>query len=334
MDAARLEALLARFPAQTVLVVGDYFLDKYLDLDPALSEPSLETGLEAYQVVGVRNYAGAAGTVVNNLRALEVNVLALGVVGDDGEAADLRRCLDRVGAHSQGLIAAPGRFTPTYLKPMLGQGGGPARELNRLDTKNRTPLPADLEARVIAGLSATLPQVQAVVIADQVSEDGCGVITGRVRAALSELAQAHPNVTFLADSRERIGLFRDVIVKPNAREAQRATGLDDLVQAGQALRQRTRRPVAVTDGDRGMVVFEADDPQRVPGLGVTGPIDIVGAGDSALAGMAAALCAGASLVEAALVANLAASITIQQLGVTGTASRAQVRSRFAEISGG
>src|SRR5262249_41460253 len=80
MDRARLQSLLDAFPRHTVLVVGDFFLDKYLDIDAALSEPSLETGLEAYQVVGVRTYPGAAGTVANNLRALEVNVVALSVV--------------------------------------------------------------------------------------------------------------------------------------------------------------------------------------------------------------------------------------------------------------
>ena len=79
----RLRALLDHFPSATVLVVGDFFLDKYLDLDPRLSEPSLETGLDAYQVVGVRTYPGAAGTVVNNLRALDVNVRVLGVIGED-----------------------------------------------------------------------------------------------------------------------------------------------------------------------------------------------------------------------------------------------------------
>src|SRR6185369_11173199 len=91
MEPARLRQLLDRFPAATVLVVGDFFLDKYLDIDPRLSEPSLETGLEAYQVVGVRSYPGAAGTVVNNLRALDVGVRVLGVIGDDGEGDDLLR---------------------------------------------------------------------------------------------------------------------------------------------------------------------------------------------------------------------------------------------------
>ncbi|HZY88675.1 MAG TPA: carbohydrate kinase, partial [Gemmataceae bacterium] len=67
---AVVEQVLGRLPALTIAVVGDLFLDRYLDLDAALTEPSLETGLDAYQVVGVRPGPGAAGTVVNNLVAL------------------------------------------------------------------------------------------------------------------------------------------------------------------------------------------------------------------------------------------------------------------------
>jgi rfaE bifunctional protein kinase chain/domain len=339
MDAARLRRLLDGFSASTILVVGDFFLDKYLDIDPRLSEPSLETGLEAYQVVGVRTYPGAAGTVVNNLRELEVNVVVLGVIGEDGEGDDLLRGLARIGVDGSSLIRSAAHFTPTYLKPMLASEAPPARELNRLDTKNRLPLPADIEAQVINRLRQLLMSVQAcvqgVIVSDQVSEPNCGVITNRVRGALSELARSVPAVIFAADSRERIGEFRDVIVKPNAREAARATGLAGIpsagvLAAGRELRRRTGRPVVVTDGQQGAFVFDQDGEQHVPAIPVAGPIDVVGAGDSVMAGLVAALCAGASLAEAALVGNLAASITIQQLGTTGTASRAQVLARFEE----
>jgi rfaE bifunctional protein kinase chain/domain len=332
MDQSRLCALLDPFPRHTVLVVGDYFLDKYLEIDPALSEPSLETGLEAYQVVGVRSSPGAAGTVVNNLRALDVNVVALSVVGEDGEAADLRRGLASNGVDLSGLISAPGRFTPTYLKPMWGFGGV-ARELNRIDTKNRRPQPAEIEDQVIAVLEGLAPRAQAVVICDQVSQLNCGVITERVRAAVSRLAAAHPQIVFVADSRERIGLYRNVMLKPNAREARRATGLDKLAAAGEALRRSAGRPVVVTDGDQGAYVFSAEGQQHVPAITVTGPLDIVGAGDSAMAGIVSALCGGASPAEAALMGNLVASLTIQQLGTTGTASREQVMERFEEAAG-
>jgi len=333
MDADRLQSLLGRFPGVTVLVVGDFFLDKYLDIDPTLSEPSLETGLEAYQVTRVRRYAGAAGTVANNLRALGVNVLALGVIGVDGEGDDLRRALGRVGVAGDTLIASPERHTPTYLKPMLQTGGEPARELNRFDTKNRLPLAAELEAEVVARLRRLLPKVQGVVISDQVSEPVGGVITDGVRAVLGELARGYPGVYFAADSRERVGLFTDVIVKPNAGEAMRATGLVDLRAAGHELKRRTGRPVVITQGDQGMLVFEGDAEHHIPGTRVAGPIDVVGAGDSVMAGLVGGLCAGGSLVEAAKIGNLTASVTIQQLGVTGTATREAVMARFEEVRG-
>jgi rfaE bifunctional protein kinase chain/domain len=325
MEPARLAELLGRFPAASVLVVGDFFLDKYLDIDPARTEPSLETGLDAYQVVGVRSYPGAAGTVVNNLRALDVPVRVLGVIGEDGEGDDLLRALARIGVDGSSLIRSARRFTPTYLKPMLAE-----RELNRLDTKNRAPLPAELEHELLARLEALLPEVQGVVISDQVSEPDCGAVTSRVRAALNAQAAARPGVPFAADSRERIGLFEHVILKPNAREAARASGLSDPAAAALALLSVSGRGVVVTDGPQGAYVAQAAGVQHVAGLPVRGPIDTVGAGDSVMAGLMAGLCAGASLAEAAALGNLAASLTIQQLGTTGTASRAQVQARYED----
>src|SRR5215216_128283 len=331
MDAGRLYDLLNHFPDITVLIVGDFFLDKYLDIDPRLSEPSLETGLETYQVTSVRRYPGAAGNVANNLRALNVNVIALGIVGEDGEGDDLRRGLDLIGVEGNGMIRVPRRFTPTYLKPMLRQENTPARELNRFDTKNRTPLSVEIETEVINRLHGLFTRLPGIVIVDQVSESNCGVITDRVRLALSDLARVNSATIVLADSRERIGEFRDVMLKPNAHEARRATGLTDLAAAGQELLRRTHRPVIVTDGDRGMYLSELKGEQHIPAIPVAGPIDVVGAGDSAMAGLVATLCAGGTLAESALVGSLAASITIQQLGVTGTATRAQILARFEEV---
>src|SRR5262245_43109708 len=91
---AILQQILNRLPHLTIGVVGDLFLDRYLDIDAALTEPSLETGLDAYQVARVRCHPGAAGTVINNLAALGVGrVCAISVIGDDGEGYELRRAL-------------------------------------------------------------------------------------------------------------------------------------------------------------------------------------------------------------------------------------------------
>src|SRR5436305_1526921 len=92
-----IDRVLDRLPRLTIGVLGDLFLDRYLDIDAALTEPSIETGLDAYQVVNVRSYPGAAGTIVNNLVALGVGrVVPIAVIGDDGEGYELRQALDRM----------------------------------------------------------------------------------------------------------------------------------------------------------------------------------------------------------------------------------------------
>src|SRR5947209_9737816 len=132
-----LERILDRLPRLTIGVLGDLFLDRYLDIDDALTEPSIETGLDAYQVVRVRSYPGAAGTIINNLVALGVGrVVPVAVIGDDGEGYDLRQALARMPAVDPvAVLSAGGRRTPTYTKPMLRAAGQPPRELNRLDIK-------------------------------------------------------------------------------------------------------------------------------------------------------------------------------------------------------
>jgi rfaE bifunctional protein kinase chain/domain len=334
------EEILARLPALTVGVIGDLFLDRYLDLDDALTEPSLETGLEAYQVVAVRALPGAAGTVINNLVALGVGrVCPVAVVGDDGEGYELGQALAALPAvERDGVFAAAGRRTPTYTKPMLHRCGEPARELHRLDIKNRTPLPADAEDRVLAALDDLWPCLDALVVLDQVSEEACGVVTPRVRQRLAELGRAQPARPILADSRERIGLFSAVWLKPNQAECVRAmheTGTTESVEACAAqLAARAGRPVFCTCGERGILVAAPETglpPRLVPAYSVEGPIDVVGAGDSTSAGIVCALAAGAGLECAAAFGNLVASITVRQLGTTGTASPEQVRSRWREV---
>jgi rfaE bifunctional protein kinase chain/domain len=342
MNEHRLASIVAKFSNIHVLVVGDFFLDFYLDIDRALSEVSLETGLEAYQVVRVRSSPGAAGTVTSNLRALGVQVTALGVIGDDGMGYELLCGLRKRGVDVEPLLQVADRFTPTYTKPMMHEQDGRIHELNRLDIKNREPLPAEIEEKIAARLNEWAGRVDGIIVADQVQERNCGVVTDRVRSTLAELGSAHPEQVVATDSRVRIGEFRNVSVKPNAREAVHAIHPEiapDMVDrtavevCGRTLQQRTSRPAFVTIGADGVLVFDQQGMTHVPGVRVSGPIDIVGAGDSVMAGIVSALCCGASPVEAALVGNLVASITIQQIGTTGTATREQVLTRYRDLMG-
>jgi rfaE bifunctional protein kinase chain/domain len=329
-----LDGILTRLPRLTIAVLGDLFLDRYLDIDATLTEPSIETALDAYQVVRVRPSPGAAGTVINNLAAFGVAAIhVVAVIGDDGEGYELRQALARMPAvKTANLFSVGARRTPTYTKPMLCEPGRPARELNRLDIKNRQRLPPEAEALVVKALNELFSQVDALLVLDQLSEADCGVVTTKVREHLAELGRAHPQRIVVADSRERVGQFANVCLKPNEREAALAvSNARDTVAAASALAERCGRTVFCTSGEHGIVVAEPGrEPVRVPAYRVTGPIDTVGAGDSTSAAIACALASGAAPAQAAAFGNLVASITIQQLGTTGTASPEQIRRRWGE----
>jgi rfaE bifunctional protein kinase chain/domain len=348
MTPDRLDEILSGFSDTTIAVVGDFFIDKYLEIDPELSETSLETGLEARQVVGVRCQPGAAGTIVSNLRALGVGkVICVGFVGDDGEGFELVRGLKALGADAQGVLVRSDRATPTYRKPLLRLPEGGVRELERLDTKNRDPLPTALEEALVARVRELASRVDAVIVQDQVQEPECGVVTVRMRQALAKLAETHPKAVWFGDSRVRVGEYRNLIVKSNREEVCRAVHPETphnskaAVACAAALSQRTGRPVYVSLGPEGMALVTPDSGQGIPTVRLEGEIDVVGAGDSATSGIVAALCAGATMPEAGIIGNIAASITVQQIGTTGTATQEQVRDRFrehdtvwAELSGG
>ena len=335
MTHSYLKELLGSFSDLAILVIGDFFLDRYLEVDPGLAEVSLETGLEARQVVRVRNRPGAAGTVTGNLNALEVGqIRALGVIGEDGQGYDLKAGLHASRVDTRDLMEVSGRVTPTYTKPVLITTG---KEMERLDIKNRSPLPRDVEDHILTALENLLEEVHGVIVLDQVQERNCGVITDRVRSGIARLAPEYPHVVFLADSRSHIGLFRNVTVKVNREEALKAVSRNSRTEGGkcldaavQSFMERTGRPVYVTLGPEGILCADGEVTDRVPGIPVPHPIDIVGAGDSVSAGIVSALCAGASCLDAARVGVLVSSITIQQIGTTGTASPAQVLQRFEE----
>lgn len=332
MDTTRLQEILSKFESVRVAVVGDFFLDKYLELDPSLSEVSIETGLTAYQVTGKRLQPGAAGTVTNNLSALGVGTIyAVGIIGDDGEGYDLQKALQTRHVDTSLLTVTTERFTPTYTKPMLQNPEGEV-ELERQDIKNRTATSLSLEKELTQQFTQAVKQSDAVIIADQVQERNCGSITDRIRKDIKNLAEEHSNVIFFADSREYIHEFESVIIKPNRFEAAKAeryteqehVPTEKAIQNAKELCEHTGKDVYLTLDKEGICPVGDNSPQVIPCPPVTGEIDIVGAGDSVTAGIVSSLAAGASPIEAGIIGNLVASITIKQIGTTGTASPDQV----------
>ncbi len=337
MSDARLDEILGRFPSLRIAVAGDFFLDKYLDVEPEWAEYSIETGKTAHQVASIRRSPGAAGTVVCNLAALKAGTLhALGFTGDDGEGYDLRQGLHKLGCSTDHLHMVENRMTPTYLKPRDRTKAGLESEHERYDTKNRQRTSPETIEKMIASLDVLLPEIDALIILDQVEEAECGVVNKAFCEAVAQRAKDFPNVVFWGDSRLRVQDFRNITIKPNQFEAMGVENpppgyeidLDKLTDAVNRLKASIGGEIFATRGERGMLVSDPE-PTIVPGVPVEGPTDPTGAGDSATAGAVLSLAAGAEAAEAALVANLVASITVTQLATTGTADPAQLPERLA-----
>jgi bifunctional ADP-heptose synthase (sugar kinase/adenylyltransferase) len=332
MNIDRFHAITGRYQGLRIGVAGDYFLDRYLHIDSRKTEASIETGLAVYNVVDVRSQPGAAGTILSNLVALGVGTIhAVGFCGDDGEGFELRRALRAFsGVTLDDFLTAPSRRTPVYCKPILLEPGRPPRELNRLDSKNWSPTPLDLQRDLADRVRALASRVHALVLLDQVEQAETGVVSHELKSVVRAALAGRDDLVVLADSRRGLRDFPPLGYKMNAAELARMTGharsgLEAVKSQAAELARRTGEPVFVTMAEQGIVgALPRARPEHVPALPVRGPIDIVGAGDAVTANLAAALASGAGLREAMELAMAAASLVVHQLGTTGTASVPQI----------
>ena len=350
MQRQRLEQLLENFPKLKIAVAGDFFLDKWLEIDRSLDEPSLETGLTAYQVTAKRCYAGAAGTVMQNLAALETGKLsAIGFIGDDGEGFEMQRFLANLKINTDHLVTSREVMTPTYTKPVFRTKTG-IEEINRLDHRNIRLTPPELEQKIIDSLWKIVPEVDAIIALDQITHEGYGVITPRVRQELAKIGEKFPNLVLYADSRAFIWHFKNMVIKCNNIEAvrlfnakeneqtimQRASDLEEVKKCLLNLAGQNSRQVYISCGSKGVMVLDGNGkPILVPAVSLRPDIkiDIVGAGDACSSGIVTALCSKGTQEEAAFMGNLVAGNTIQVIGTTGTATRSQVLSIYDEYFG-
>ena len=332
----QLEAILRTLPRLTIGLVGDLFLDRYLHLVPGNEELSVETGLEAWQIDHVRNSPGALGTVMNNLAALGAGLLVpVTAIGDDGHGFDLLREIRKLPVDPSHILCLPDRLTPTYTKPLRQDAGGAWRELNRLDVRTRAPLSTWATELLCHRLEQVFRSSDGLIVLDQLVDENCGIVNAAVRDMLQRLSAEQPAKLIFVDSRRFLGKFTVGVLKGNRSEVVGSIGYYPSVETSlQALAAKTGRAAYCTLGEQGILVARSgQEPKFVPGMPVKGPIDIVGAGDAATSGIVTALLAGADDYEAAALGNLIASITIQQLGTTGTATPLQVRERWAAVSG-
>jgi bifunctional ADP-heptose synthase (sugar kinase/adenylyltransferase)/phosphoglycolate phosphatase-like HAD superfamily hydrolase len=320
--------LLRALAGVRVGVLGDFCLDAYWTMDYSVAEPSIETGLTTRPVRSQRYELGGAGTIVNNLLAIGVGrVEVFGVVGDDPFGREMLRIMDVKGVQRGGILIQPEQWdTPVYLKPIRD-----GNEESRLDIGGFNRLRDRVGEALLEQLGRALTGLDAVIVNGQFPQ---GIHTGTVQKRLNALMQAQADKIFVVDVRHSSDVYANCVHKLNDFEAARLCGgqfstgdvitLEETRATAGKLFARWQKPVFITRGARGCLVKTAAGEHLVPGLHITNLIDPVGAGDSLLAGLTAALAAEYPACAAAEFGNFVAGVTVQKLFETGTASPAEI----------
>ncbi|MFA6294658.1 MAG: PfkB family carbohydrate kinase, partial [Victivallales bacterium] len=325
-----LEKILKSIVNTRIGIIGDFCLDVYWNIDKDKSEISVETKLPTKPVKSQLYSLGGAGNVANNLKAMGVkNVSVFGVTGHDPFGHQMRVLMKANGIRHDKLLEQDGKWsTHVYIKPVENGVEG-----SRIDFGNYNELSDDMAGKLLSCLGGEIKNLDAVIINQQVPN---GIhLSKTFQKGLQKLISANKNKLFLLDSRSYSDLYQGTIRKLNSYEASKLCGRscepDDVIaeedakSAGMTLSGKWKKTVFVTRGDRGCLVVEGKKTTLVPGLHIIEKTDPVGAGDSMLAGVTAAMAGGADPVTAATFGNFAAGVTVQKLYQTGTASPDEIR---------
>jgi D-beta-D-heptose 7-phosphate kinase/D-beta-D-heptose 1-phosphate adenosyltransferase len=316
----RAEEITRQMRDRKIIVLGDVMLDEFLWGDVTRISP--EAPVPVVDIKRESTHLGGAANVLANLLALGAQACVIGVIGADFAGERIQSSVkDKTAWQTDGLLIAD-KSRPTTIKTrIIAQ----QQMVVRADREHRTPVDAQTEDRIIAAVKTALANAQALVISDYDK----GVVTPRILAEV--LPAAYGRMPVLIDPKIRnFDSYRPAtLVTPNHHEALRLANLEedsdaDLQTAALMIRARLIcDAVLITRGDRGMMLFEGErDPVRVE-TAAREVYDVTGAGDTVIATLAAALAAGASMTEAAVLANQAAGIVVGKLG-TATASAEEV----------
>jgi D-beta-D-heptose 7-phosphate kinase/D-beta-D-heptose 1-phosphate adenosyltransferase len=312
--------ILDRWQPGRVVVVGDLMLDRYTYGQATRLSPDAPVPVLTIRESDDR--PGGAANVCLALRALNCEVTAVGVVGDDEVGQSLRNGLDHAGCDTRHVVTDPTR--PTTLKHNLvglAQQRHP-QKMFRLDCESPTPLSAEVADQLVAAATDALDEADVLCLEDY----GKGVLAPDVCRRLIEAARQR-NVPVLVDPAPIDDYTRyrgATAITPNRTEAARATGTrfadtqdNEIVQrmAATLLDQLELDAVVLTLDQRGLLLHVRDhDPVLAPTV-ARSVYDVTGAGDVLLAMLAAARSAGVAWPESVALANAAAGLEVEHFGV-------------------
>ncbi len=300
-----------------VLVIGDLILDKYIfgevnRISPEAPVPIMKVEKELF-------VPGGASNVANNLVMLSGKVKVIGIMGSDYAKDVFIRILRENNIDTGSIIIEETR--PTIIKVRIMSK---KQHLIRADYEETTAIETAVEEEIIKKTGMLMRDVDAVVISDYAK----GVITKKVAQYVIRLAN-EKKIPIIVDPKPKHKEYYHgaTIIKPNYKEAcemaARPATNDDMCidEIGNILKHEMDSNIIITRSEKGITIFEKGKSAKTIASKAVEVSDVTGAGDSVIAGMALALCAGASIEQAAEIGNYAAGIAVKKLGTAAISTQ-------------
>ena len=321
LDRRRIEQLLNRFAANTIVIVGDVMLDEFIwgkvqRISPEAPVPVVEVLDETYHMGGSANVAA-------NIRGLGGTPIPIGVLGRDNASDRMLDLLKQSGMEVSGLVRDE---RPTTLKTrIIAQN----QQVVRTDRESRKALSPQINADLASAFLRHLPQAKAVIVSDYDK----GVVNRELLSAILPNARSAGVPVFLDPKVPHADYYRPItLITPNQREAELLTGtaIEDergLEDAGRRLLGKFECEYAlITRGEEGMSLFSGSGSRHLPTF-AREVFDVTGAGDTVIATLALARAGGATMEESAILANHAAGIVVGKVGIA-TVSQSELLTDF------
>ncbi|HEY7499406.1 MAG TPA: D-glycero-beta-D-manno-heptose-7-phosphate kinase [Vicinamibacterales bacterium] len=305
-----LSDLLGRLSGRSVLVIGDLMIDQFVigtvdRISPEAPVPIVRFDHETWRL-------GGAANVAHNIVSLGGGVQTIGVVGNDADGARLLEELSRRSIGTAGIVGDSTRCTTRKVRVVTTRN----QQVARIDYEHDAEIAADVESTVVQKIGDLAANAQAIVISDYLK----GAISSKVASAAVDAAHRH-GIPLLVDPKvPHVGYYAGAtVITPNHHEAEAVTHMRirsgrDAREAARRFRERARcESVLITRGEHGMCLLGPDG-ERELAAEAREVADVTGAGDTVISTLAVACAAGASLADAAALANRAAGIVVGKFG--------------------
>ena len=332
MDSSRVQRIVNGFASRRVLVIGDLMLDEFVW--GKVSRISPEAPVPVVTVTADSYYPGGAANVARNVREFTPGTAVMGLAGTDAAGTRLVGLLEQAGIDTS-AVECTGGFPTTVKTRIIARN----QQVVRVDRERKVELTPEQTARAVERLERALPQVDAAIVADY----GKGFLSQELADHICRTARAHGKILSVDPHPSTSLVWRNAtVIKPNRAEAFSAVGVapsetaeppdgDTALLEAAARLQAVWSPenLLITLGEQGMLLFERGAPPAHIPARAKDVFDVSGAGDTALAVLTLALASGATVAEAAELANHASGIAVGKLG-TATVTAGELLAGFEQ----